>query len=172
MGTWPGSPNYLWGFSLILKGGLITSKPPGFGGPQGCWGATWHHVVVWLLSDPPLCTFLVSVIDPRDTAKGDIISVCLEYRLQYPSGQVGEDSGIKPMGHVNDGMFLVMERDPDIFADLAQPSINIAVQCGKDNGLVFSPEKTQVILLNKRNKRRVKGNLFINVSRSPFGAAQ
>ena len=76
--------------------------------------------------------------------------------------------GIKPMGYADDGMFLIQGMSPDILIDLAQPAIDLAVQWGRENGLVFSPKKTQVILFRRKNKLEVEGNLYINGSKLPF----
>ena len=67
--------------------------------------------------------------------------------------------GINPKGYADDGMFLVIGKDPDIQVHFVQPSINLAVNWGEENGLRFSPMKTLVILFHRENKLAVKGNL-------------
>ena len=76
--------------------------------------------------------------------------------------------GIKPLGYADDGMFLVTGICPQTLLDLAQPAIDMAVEWGKDNGLVFSCKKTQVILFNRKNNFKVEGNLHIQGSKIPF----
>ena len=63
---------------------------------------------------------------------------------------------------------LVTGINPYILVDLAKPDINMAEQWSKDDGLVFSLKKTQVILFDRRSKLRVKGKLYINGSKLPF----
>ena len=86
-----------------------------------------------------------------------------------PGMQAGEveapTPGIKPMGYADDGMFLIQGISPDILNDLAQPAINWAVQWGRDNGLVFSPKKTRVILFRRKNKLKVESSLYVNGSK-------
>ena len=71
------------------------------------------------------------------------------------------------MGYADDGMFLIQGTSPDILMTLLSlPSIG---QCrGRDNELVFSPKKTQVILFHRKNKLKVEGNLYNNGSKLPL----
>ena len=65
-------------------------------------------------------------------------------------------------------MFLVTGKNPDILVNLAQPAIDVAVQWGEDNGLRFSPVKTQVILFHRKNKLVVNENLYIDGTKLSF----
>ena len=69
--------------------------------------------------------------------------------------------GVKPVGYADDGMFLITGKCQNTLLDLAQPAIDMAVQWGKDNGLVFSHKKTQVILFNRKNRFKLDRNLYV-----------
>ena len=105
----------------------------------------------------------------RGTPQGGILSP-LVWNIVFDSllDKLAGIPGVKPTGYADDGMFLVTGICPKILLDLAQPAINMAVEWGRDNGLVFSHKKTQVILFKRKNKVKVEGNLYINGSKIPF----
>ena len=105
----------------------------------------------------------------RGTPQGGILSP-LVWNIVFDSLLDGLERipGIRPKGYADDGMFLITGKDPDILVNLAQPAIDVAVQWGEDNGLRFSPMKTQVVLFHRKNKIVVKENLYINGTKLSF----
>ena len=105
----------------------------------------------------------------RGTPQGGILSP-LVWNIVFDSLLDGLERipGVRPKGYADDGMFLITGKDPDILVNLAQPAIDVAVQWGEDNGLRFSPMKTQVILFHRKNKLVVKENLYINGTKLSF----
>ena len=100
---------------------------------------------------------------PRGTPQGRILSL-LVWNIAFDSLLDGLDGMpvIKFLGYADDGMLLILGRSLDILVDLAQSAINWAGQWGRDNGLVFSLKKIQVILFHRKNKLKVESNLHIN----------
>ena len=105
----------------------------------------------------------------RGTPQGGILSP-LVWNTVFDSLLDGLERipSVRPKGYADDRMFLITGKDPDILVNLAQPAIDVAVQWGEDNGLRFSPMKTQVILFHRKNKLVVKENLYINGTKLSF----
>ena len=65
--------------------------------------------------------------------------------------RLNQNSPCAPVGFADDGALCFRGICADTLVDMAQPKIDQAIECGAQNGLYFSVDKTTVVFFSREN---------------------